>query len=143
MAAASEAAGLLLAAPRPPTLVVLAGRGGHRCGLGTHSTAGDGRVVCWSPSTSLRRAVDAEAVGTPVPPALARRWGSSDPDTVWPWWCATECLAKLTDTPVLLLARHGPVRASPLETPVGRMTWCIDVVDDLVVVRAVLSPTTS
>lgn len=104
---------------------------------------GDGRLVCWQPDTSERVAVDAELAVAPVPPALARRWGSADPDTVWPRWCVTECVAKLTDTPIILLARIGPVGEGPLDTPNGQIDWRVDRVGDLVVVRAMLSPRAS
>jgi hypothetical protein len=125
-----------------PTLLVLPGRTGHRCTGGAHSTVGDGRLVCWQPATSARVAVDAELARTPVPPALGRRWGSTDPVWVWPRWCATECVAKLTDTPIVLLARTGPVGVGPVDTPAGRVSWRVDRVGDLVVVRAMLSPWT-
>lgn len=124
-------------------LFVLPGRSGHRCSGGAHSTVGDGRLVCWQPVTSARVAVDAEILQTPVPPALGRRWGSTDPLWVWPRWCATECVAKLTDTPIVLLARAGPVEADPVDTPAGRVSWRVEPVGDLVVVLAVLSPPTS
>ena len=143
VAAASEPRVVLDAPPEPPALVVLPRRAGHRCVGGTHSTVADGRLVCWEPTGSARVAVDAELAAAPVPPALARRWGSADPESVWPGWCATECVAKLTDTPVVLLAQAGPVAPGPLDTLAGRVSWRADRVHDLVVVRAVLSPRTS
>jgi hypothetical protein len=98
-------------------------------------------------------AVDAEIRHTPVPLALGRRWGSTDPRWVWPRWCATECVAKLTDTPIVLLARAGPVGVGAAgvgpvgvgaaDTPAGRVSWRVAEVGDLVVVIAVLSPPTS
>ena len=44
-------------------------------------------------------AIDAE-IERRVPPALARRYGAAD---FWRRWTRLECLAKLTDTPVVLL----------------------------------------
>lgn len=143
MAAASDSGAVLDAPPEAPTLRVLPERAGHRCAGGAHSTVGDGRLVCWQPETSARVAVDAEIAAAPVTPALARRWGSDDPFSVWPRWCATECVAKLTDTPIVLLAQVRPVAVGPLDTPAGRVSWRLDRVGDLVVVRAVLSPRTS
>ena len=144
MAAASEVPGpLAVPASHDTALRVLPA--GHRCGQGTHSTVADGRRVCWTPTTPARVAVDAELAAGPVPPALAARWGSADPDVVWPRWCWVECVAKLTDTPVLLLARTRPEPGHP-DRPVrlgtgptaARMRWRPDRVADLVLVRAVL-----
>ncbi|MGL4745253.1 MAG: hypothetical protein ACRCXL_12810, partial [Dermatophilaceae bacterium] len=89
---------------------------GHRCGRGTHSRTADGQVVCWSvPQVGGERfAVDAECADVLAPPALTQRWSGpvragSLPGGVVAAWTATEVVAKLTDTPVLLLAARGPV----------------------------------
>lgn len=141
MAAASEVAALL----GPPGADLRVEPSGHRCGDGTHSTVGDGRRVCWRPRTPLRAAVDAEIARSVVPAALARRWGS-DPDVVWPAWCAAEVVAKLTDVPVLLLVRAGPPvspgRSAGWSVPVdaGEVVGTVGRVGDLHVVRGVLVP---
>ncbi|MGL5865284.1 MAG: hypothetical protein ACRCYX_05330 [Dermatophilaceae bacterium] len=114
---AALAARLVRAVIRHPPSVGPAA--GHRCPGGTHSRTADGRVVCWSvpPADGERVAVDAECVGAASPPALARRWSIGDGFEAA--WTATEVVAKLTDIPVLLLARHGPVLTSAL-TASGR-----------------------
>ncbi|MDQ1642765.1 MAG: hypothetical protein QOJ90_2116 [Actinomycetota bacterium] len=74
------------------------------------SYLGDGRCVSWWPKrpVGVRVAVDAEIVGVPVPPALRRRFGVTDPALFWPTWTAVEVSCKLRDVPVLQwLATHG------------------------------------
>ncbi|MGL5816065.1 MAG: hypothetical protein ACRCZD_17455 [Phycicoccus sp.] len=128
---------------------------GHHCAGGTHSRAGDGRIVCWSAPTvhGERIAVDAECVDAAPPRALAWYWsrllpgdalgGPADDSAAGPpasatslapggsegrspggftsVWTATEVVAKLTDTPVLLLARRGPVTTDTLTLPGRRI----------------------
>lgn len=77
---------------------------------GLRSHLADGRVVCWSTTVprGLRLAVDAEISDQPVPPALARRFGTVDPGSFWPAWTAVEVSCKLRDVPILTwLTHHG------------------------------------
>lgn len=63
----------------------------------------DGRGVAWTPcaTDAGRFAIDAELAGRPVPPALARRANTADPETFWTRWTACEATAKVLDLPVL------------------------------------------
>lgn len=61
-------------------------------------------------------AVDAEIAAQPVPPALARRTGISDPAIFWPAWTRAEVVAKLTGEPILLLLKRAGL---PVEIPEG------------------------
>ncbi|WP_233558832.1 hypothetical protein [Micromonospora radicis] len=73
----------------------------------TRSHLDDGRCLGWygPPVPGWRVAVDAERVTAEVPPALARRFGTTD---FWARWTRTECLAKLADVPVATWwRRHG------------------------------------
>ncbi|MCX5070076.1 hypothetical protein OOJ91_29945 [Micromonospora lupini] len=92
--------------PRPvPGLLVAAER--HlRVGLPadladavTRSHLADGRCVGWygPPTPGWRVAIDAERADAPVPPALARRFGTAD---FWARWTRAECWCKLADVPV-------------------------------------------
>lgn len=102
----------------------------HRCAEGTHSRLADGSTLCWrTPQDVWTYALDGELEGQPVPRLLARRWGTGDPGEFWPRWVVAEVVAKLTDTPVLVLAARGavPVPAG-LEVVLARE-------DDVVVAR--------
>lgn len=73
----------------------------------TRSHLDDGRCVGWyGPSVpGWRVAIDAERVAAPVPPALARRFGTGD---FWARWTRTECHCKLADVPIAIWwRRHG------------------------------------
>lgn len=119
--------------------------GPHHCATGTHSRTADGRVLCWRPQAfGLERdrwAVDAELVDQPVPPTLARRWGSGDPARVWPHWCVLEVVAKLTDVPVVRLSTRYDGLGEDLGVAgaVGEVRWRRWAADGLVVVAG-LSP---
>jgi len=79
----------------------------------------DGRVVAWTGPVDTPVAVDAE-IDRPVPPALAARHGEAG---FWERWTRLECLAKLTDVPVVLLQRDG-LDADPgpdVELATGRL----------------------
>ena len=70
----------------------------------------DGRCVSWSPkrAAGIDVAIDAEIADAPVPPALRRRFGVTDPASFWPAWTAVEVSCKLRDVPVFQwLATHG------------------------------------
>jgi hypothetical protein len=119
--------------------------GPHPCAPGTHSRTADGRVVCWRPQAfgveGDRWAIDAELADQPVPPTLARRWGSDDPTRVWAHWCVLEVVAKLTDVPVVRLStRYGRVGDELANAgAVDDLRWQRWVADGLVV-AAGLSP---
>jgi hypothetical protein len=66
----------------------------------------DGRVVRWHPPDDRPWAIDAELLAQPVPPALARRTGVTDPALFWPQWTMLETVCKLLDEPVLLRLRR-------------------------------------
>ena len=79
----------------------------------------DGRVVAWTGPVERAVAVDAE-IERPVPSALAARHGEAG---FWERWTRLECLAKLTDVPVVLLQRAG-LDADPgpdIELVTGRL----------------------
>lgn len=84
----------------------------------TRSHLDDGRCVGWygPPAPGWRVAVDAERADAPVPPALARRFGTGD---FWARWTRAECCCKLADVPVAAWwRRHG------LGTPAaGSAVW--------------------
>ncbi|MCE1179845.1 MAG: hypothetical protein LWW86_12580 [Micrococcales bacterium] len=107
----------------------------HRCAGGTHSTLADGRRLCWAPrlAPGERVALDAEIAQQPVPSALARRWGSTDPAWVWPEWTVAEVVAKLTDTPILPLAARGHGAAYTHAGVGPGLTWLTGHRGDLVV----------
>ncbi len=143
MAAASDPAERLAHAVAAASPEVHAGP--HHCATGTHSRTGDGRVLCWHPHAfgvdGDRWAVDAEVADQPVPPALARRWGSADPARVWPHWCVLEVLAKLGDVPVVRLSVGYDRVADDLAEcgATGDVRWQRWSADGLVVVAG-LSP---
>ncbi|MEU1244579.1 hypothetical protein ABZ388_29865, partial [Micromonospora parva] len=73
----------------------------------TRSYVDDGRCVGWygPPVPGWRVAIDAERADAPVPPALARRFGTGD---FWARWTRAECCCKLADVPITLWwRRHG------------------------------------
>ncbi|MCX5117655.1 hypothetical protein OG992_10735 [Micromonospora sp. NBC_00362] len=73
----------------------------------TRSHLDDGRCVGWygPPAPGWQVAVDAERADAPVPPALARRFGTGD---FWARWTRAECCCKLADVPVAVWwRRHG------------------------------------
>ncbi|MEU8162878.1 hypothetical protein ACX27O_21780 [Micromonospora sp. SD19] len=73
----------------------------------TRSHVDDGRCVGWygPPVPGWRVAIDAERADAPVPPALARRFGTGD---FWARWTRAECCCKLADVPITLWwRRHG------------------------------------
>ena len=123
--------------------LVIEERTGHRCVAGAHSYLADGRVVCWvlpsdaqTHDPSLGHAVDAELARQPVPLSVKARWGATvvgERDRFWDLWCATEVLAKLADTPMVVLARRGPVTASPVSRSGVEVHWLVRRVDDVVV----------
>lgn len=91
-------------------------------GYAARSHLSDGRVVAWTGPTGPGApavAVDAE-IDRPVPAALAARHGAAG---FWERWTRLECLAKLTDVPVVLLQRAGlDAAAGPdVELVSGRM----------------------
>ena len=74
----------------------------------TRSHLADGSVLIWSGVDPLGHAIDAEITGQPVPPALARRTGITDPGQFWRRWTAMEVACKLFDVPAhLWLKQHG------------------------------------
>ncbi|MFI6242985.1 hypothetical protein ACIBEF_24230 [Micromonospora sp. NPDC050795] len=94
----------------------------------TRSHLDDGRCVGWyGPSVpGWRVAIDAERADAPVPPALARRFGTND---FWARWTRAECYCKLADMPVASWwHRHG------LGTPAdGPAVWRTLRLADLVI----------
>ncbi|MET8308665.1 MULTISPECIES: hypothetical protein [unclassified Micromonospora] len=116
---------LLAAAERYLRVVVDAGQVADAA---TRSHLDDGRCVGWygPPTAGWRVAVDAERADAPVPPALARRFGTAD---FWARWTRAECCCKLADVPVALWwRRYG------LGTPAdGAAVWRTLRVADLVV----------
>ncbi|MFD6682205.1 hypothetical protein [Micromonospora parva] len=94
----------------------------------TRSHLDDGRCVGWygPPVPGWRVAIDAERAGAPVPPALARRFGTGD---FWARWTRAECCGKLADVPIAVWwRRYG------LGTPAdGSAIWRTLRVVDLVV----------
>ncbi|MEO3773190.1 hypothetical protein [Micromonospora sp. B9E7] len=73
----------------------------------TRSHLDDGRCVGWygPPTPGWRVAIDAERADAPVPPALARRFGTGD---FWARWTRAECCCKLADVPIATWWRwHG------------------------------------
>lgn len=121
--------------------VVVEPRTLHTCRGGAHSRVADGRLVCWAPPSdamsALPVAVDAEMRGQPVPPHLARRWSTDEPALVWPRWCATEVVAKLTHTPVVLLLNHPTGQPSPTRHGDVEVHWVVSCVTDLFVAYGV------
>jgi hypothetical protein len=88
---------------------------------GTRSHLSDGRTVIWSPRLphGVRYAVDAEIADQRVPPALAARFGRSDPESFWTAWTRVEVCCKLHAVPLpVWLSRHGlsPDDAVPTST---------------------------
>ena len=73
----------------------------------------------------FRYAVDAEIATQQVPRALAGRWDSSDPEWIWPRWCATEVVAKPLDTPILPLLTEGPVDITPWVRAGTEVHWVV------------------
>ncbi|MEU7848313.1 hypothetical protein AB0B69_12950 [Micromonospora parva] len=94
----------------------------------TRSHLDDGRCVGWygAPVPGWRVAIDAERTDAPVPPALARRFGTGD---FWARWTRAECCGKLADVPIAVWwRRHG------LGTPAdGSAIWRTLRVADLVI----------
>lgn len=72
-------------------------------GYAARSHLSDGRVVAWTGPVGAVGAIDAE-IDRPVPPAMAARHGDAD---FWERWTRLECIAKVTDVPVVLLQRAG------------------------------------
>lgn len=69
----------------------------------TRSHLADGRVIGWFGDPGI--VIDAELTGSPIPPALAARYGRED---FWPRWTRAEVAAKLADVPIILWVRqHG------------------------------------
>ena len=98
-----------------------------------------GECVVWEPDVpgGTRIAVDAELASTPVPPALAARFGVTDPDRFWVLWTRCETAAKLYDVPILTwVRRHG------LRDPVPRpgLALCTITEDGVTVTRGTLDP---
>ena len=87
----------------PCTITVAPARPGEHAAGEARSYLADGRLVRWRPSApaGLRVAVDAELAEQPVPPALARRFGASEPSDFWTRWTRVEVCCKLLDIPVL------------------------------------------
>ena len=88
--------------------------GRHTCSERTHSRLADGRLLCWRlpARAGLVRAIDAELARQRVPPALARRAATDDPDVFWLLWTRAEVRAKL----------HG----IPIVVWLGRVDWAAD-----------------
>ncbi len=120
-------AALLAAAPRHLRVAPAAESGDAV----TRSHLGDGRCVGWyaPPAPGWRVAIDAERADGLLPSALVRRFGATD---FWARWTRAECLAKLTDVPIVAWwHRHG------LEVPPGTpWLWRTLTLADLVVTVA-------
>jgi hypothetical protein len=101
-------------APRPGA------RGAHPATpdcVGVHSYLADGAQACWRPGVPGVFALDVERATAP-PPHLAARWAGSSRE-FWEAWVTTEVVAKLTGTPVLVLAARGvPASCPGVETVV-------------------------
>ena len=90
------------------TRLVVGPPGDRRAGW-CRSYLADGRLVQWRPPHPGRWAIDAERADQPVPPALARRFGTADPARFWPLWTVAEVWSKLLDVPVVQrLGAPGP-----------------------------------
>ena len=104
----------------------------------------DGSGVAWSVPTNLRHdatfAIDAE-IPSVVRPALARRYGLTDPTKFAVAWTRAEALAKLFDTPIITwLARYGlalPAHANAA-CQAGTLAWQTGRVGDAVITYAVM-----
>ncbi|WFE44004.1 hypothetical protein [Verrucosispora sp. WMMD1129] len=131
--AGQRVSALLAAAPRHLRVASAADSGAAV----TRSHLGDGRCVGWyaPPVPGWQVAIDAERAAAALPPALARRFGSTD---FWGRWTRVECLAKLADVPVATWwHRHG------LEVPSGTVwLWRTLPLTDLVVTVA-FTPTST
>lgn len=79
--------------------------------IGVHSYLADGAQACWRPGVPGTFALDVEGMTAP-PPHLAARWTGSF-RAFWEAWVSTEVIAKLTGTPVLVLAARGLPASSP------------------------------
>ncbi len=76
-----------------------------------HARLSDFRTVTWEPSHALRGrnvALDAEALGTSMPQSVVGRLKASNPFHAQRQWTRVEVVAKLTDTPMLVLLRQDP-----------------------------------
>ena len=71
----------------------------------TNSHLADGRRLGWHGPVPAggALAIDAEITAAPVPPALARRFGT---DRFWARWTRAEALCKLADLPMLAWVGH-------------------------------------
>ncbi len=78
---------------------------------GIHSYLADGTQACWRPRVPGRFALDVERVTTPPPHVAARTTSGS----FWDAWVVAEVVAKLTGTPILVLAAAG----LPVDVPTG------------------------
>ncbi|MFC0509141.1 hypothetical protein [Micromonospora costi] len=96
-------------------------------GAVTRSHLDDGRCVGWygPPAAGWRVAVDAERAGAPVPPALARRFGTAD---FWARWTRAESLCKLADVPVAAWWRRHGLSIPPDSAAVWRTVRLADLV---------------
>ena len=95
-----------MAAPSELAALLRVGTDAELSGYAARSHLSDGRIVAWTGPAGPGHpavAIDAE-LDRPVPAALAARFGV---EAFWERWTRLECLAKLTDTPVLLLQAEG------------------------------------
>ena len=102
---------------------------GEPLGAGARSWVSDGRVVLWAPPATdgVRVALDAEVARQLVPPAVARRAGTDDPEVFWPLWTSVEVSCKLTEVPLSRWLRERGLR------PDEALAMRTFVLDDLVV----------
>lgn len=106
----------------------------------------DGSGMAWQVPEALRGrgvfVIDAEIV-VPVRASLVRRYGVTDPDEFAELWTRAECLAKLTDLPIITwLQRHRldiPAFVTGLVER-DRLAWVTENRDGIVITRAVLLP---
>ncbi|WP_220090520.1 hypothetical protein [Micromonospora noduli] len=93
----------------------------------TRSHLDDGRCVGWygPPAPGWRVAVDAERADAPVPPALARRFGTAD---FWARWTRAECWCKLADVSVAAWWRRHGLGTPADGSAIWRTLWVADLV---------------
>lgn len=115
----------LLAARHPARIV--ANRATHHCKPGIHSRLADGRMLCWQPPTppGQHLAIDAELEQQPVPPALAKRYATSDPRLFWPLWTRAETRAKLHDIPIVVWLRAHDLWSEEDHDPVAEVVTTV------------------
>lgn len=104
----------------------------------------DGSGMAWKVPEGLGGrgvfVIDAEIVA-PVRASLVRRYGVTDPDEFAALWTRAECLAKLTDVPIITWLQRHRLEVPPFATDLverDRLAWMTENRDGVVITRAVL-----